>query len=430
MARRGHKEGGITKRYNRAGKFVGYQVQVRIPGGKRVTVGTVATMAEARQLAQQGLVALNQGRLTPSPRQTVGEYLAAWVDSVRPSIRPKTVVAYDLCARRVSTYIGNIRLDRLEPAHLQQCYTDLLSRGVSGRPLAARSVEQTHTVFHSALSHAVMLDLIPRNPADLVSAPRPKQTEMKTLTPEQARQLFEATEGNWDNALWVLMITAGPRLGEALGLMWSDIDLDGRTAIVRRSIQRQTGEGLIFVEPKSSASRRTLELTQFATEALRQHRVQQLEQRLLIGPRWQDSGMVFCSEIGTAVDPANVRRRFYRLRKQLSLPPVRLHDLRHTAATLHLQQGTHPRAVQALLGHSSWNLTMNTYSHVVKGMQREAADRLDALFSPASLVVGAEMPLTPCFAYGSNMDEEQILDRCPDATPGRRRDSCWLAVPH
>jgi integrase len=137
---------------------------------------------------------------------------------------------------------------------------------------------------------------------------------------------------------------------------------------------------LVFVEPKSSSSRRVIELSNVAVRALKDHRVRQVERRLLLGPTRIETGVVFPSDVGTPLDPRNVLRRLHQDLEENGLPKVRVPDLRHTAATLHLQQGTHPRAVQAMLGHGSWALTMNTYSHVTPMMQRDAADRMDALF--------------------------------------------------
>ncbi len=381
MARRPYHEGGINKRYSKDGKLLGYQVRVYTPDGKRTTLGTVKTEREAKRLVQRGAVAADEGRLVTSKRQKLGEYLDWWIEQARPSLREKSVVSYEVCLKRVKPHIGNIRLDQLKPAHIQDCYTKLLQSGTAGTPLSARSVEQTHTVLHGALRQAVRLDLIIRNPVDAVTAPRSKRSEMKTLTQEQCAQLFEATREDWLGALWVVLITAGPRIGEALGLRWSDVDLDAKKIEIRRALQRQKEKGLVFVEPKSSSSRRVIELSDFAVRALKDHRVRQVERRLLLGPNWIESNMVFTSDIGTPLDPRNVLRRLRQDLEENGLPRVRIHDLRHTAATLHLQQGTHPRAVQAMLGHGSWALTMNTYSHVTPMMQRDAARRMDALFA-------------------------------------------------
>ncbi len=170
------------------------------------------------------------------------------------------------------------------------------------------------------------------------------------------------------------------RRGEALGLRWTDVDLDTSTLKVRTSLQRVDGR-LQLVEPKTARSRRTIALPQSAIIALRHHRVRQLQERLLAGQRWHDTGMVFTTTIGTPLDPRNVYRHFQRALAEAGLPQKRFHDLRHTCATLLLAQGVHPRGVMDILGHSQIALTMDTYSHVIPALQREAAGRMDALLA-------------------------------------------------
>lgn len=170
------------------------------------------------------------------------------------------------------------------------------------------------------------------------------------------------------------------RQGEALGLRWDDVDLDAGTLTIRKSLQRVDGE-LQLVEPKTAKSRRTVALPDVAVSALRAHRVRQIEERLLAGSRWNDTGLVFTTTIGTGLDGRNVTRQFQKLLEDARLPRQRFHDLRHTCASLLLAQGVHPRVVMETLGHSQVRLTMDTYSHVIPQLQREAAGRIDAILS-------------------------------------------------
>jgi integrase len=179
------------------------------------------------------------------------------------------------------------------------------------------------------------------------------------------------------HALWVTLASTGLRIGEALGLTWDDINLDVRTLAVRRAIQRQPGRRLVFVEPKTAAARRKVKLTVTATEALRAHRTLQLAHRLELGGLWQVHKMVFAADFGTPLDPSNANHRFHRALERVGLPRVRVHDLRHTAATLMLTARIHPKVVQ----HSNITLTLDTYSHVLPSLQSEAADKLDEAFN-------------------------------------------------
>ncbi len=181
-------------------------------------------------------------------------------------------------------------------------------------------------------------------------------------------------------AWWGLAATGGLRLGESLGLAWGDVDLSARTLRVRRALQRFDGK-LRFVEPKSESSNRRVALPESAVVVLRRHRVRQQTERLLAGERWQDTGLVFTTTIGTPLDDRNVRKAFGELLGAAELPPMRIHDLRHTCASLLLAQGGHPRVVMETLGHSQISLTLDTYSHVMPTLERDAADRMDAVLT-------------------------------------------------
>jgi len=375
--KRGRHEGGITKRYARDGRLIGYQVQVRLPGGKRKTVGTAPSMKEARLLAQQAQVELSSGRLNGDRRQRLDDYLQAWIASKAPGLAVKSTESYDLNRRRVAPLIGAIRLDVLEPSYIQQAYADLSRHGLS--PL---SVRQVHRLLHAAMQDAVRLGLVPVNPLDAVTAPRAPYREMNTLSVDEVHELFRTTRNDWLHPLWVVLVTTGLRLGEALALRWEDIDLDRGSLSVHRALQRQNRQGLVIVDPKSASSRRTVELTQIAIDALRAHRKSWESRRDLLGADWRGTSTVFASDVGSPLDPTNVGHRFGKAVKVAGLRRVRVHDLRHTAATLALQQGVNPKVVQEMLGHSSIMLTLGTYSHVVQPIRREAVDRMNALFEP------------------------------------------------
>jgi integrase len=179
----------------------------------------------------------------------------------------------------------------------------------------------------------------------------------------------------------VLLATSGLRIGEALGLKWSDIDFGSRTLMVRRSLQRQEDGGLVFVQPKTRQSRRTVQLSSVAATALQEQRERQTFQRKTMATEWQENNLVFCTSLGTPLDRGRIHYNWAVALKKAELPRIRLHDLRHTAATLMLRQGVHPKVVQEMLGHSSISITLDIYSHVAPTMHRDAADRVDALFT-------------------------------------------------
>jgi integrase len=201
---------------------------------------------------------------------------------------------------------------------------------------------------------------------------------MKTLGEDQVRLLFEATQGSRLHALWVLLATTGLRLGEALGLTWPDIDFNRSSLTVRRALQRLPKRlgGVVLVEPKTDRSRRTVCLAPGTIAALSEHRHRQAEERLAPSERF-----VFTGATGRPLDASGVSGHFHRALAQAGLPNVRVHDLRHTAATHLLTRGVHPKVVQDLLGHSTISLTLDTYSHVSPGLHAQVADHMEVLFA-------------------------------------------------
>jgi integrase len=376
--RRGHNEGTIYERRDKDGRVFGYQSQLTLPGGKRRSFSG-KTKRDVQQKLNESRSALLHGRLTASRGQTLEVYLNGWLETVRHSIKPRTYEVYALNARRVGTHIGHVRLDALAPARVQYCYNALLAGGLS-----ARTVQQAHMVLHKALADAMRMDLVVRHVTEGTSVPRPHRKEMETLSCGQLSQLFEATRSDRFAALWVLLGTSGLRIGEALGLKWVDIDFAARTLIVRRALQRHEDGGLVFVEPKSKQSRRTVQLSSLACAALREHRERQAFERKTAEGEWHDHNLVFCTAFGTPLDRGLIHLNWIPALKKADLRRIRLHDLRHTAATLMLQEGVHPKVVQEMLGHSSISVTLDIYSHVAPSLHHEAADRMDAILGRQS----------------------------------------------
>jgi len=217
--------------------------------------------------------------------------------------------------------------------------------------------------------------LVARNVAALTDTPKVVRPEIRSFTPDEARRFINAVKGERLEALYLLTITLGMRRGEVLGLKWTDADFNALTIHVRAALQRVNGR-LELSETKTERSRRPLPLLDFVTKALRHQRTRQLEERLIAGSRWQDSGFVFTTRIGSPIDPANLLDDFKRILKKAALPDIRFHDLRHSAASLLLALNIHPRVVMELLGHQQISLTMDAYTHVVPSLFRDAVDKL------------------------------------------------------
>jgi integrase len=300
----------------------------------------------------------------------VGEYLDRWLrDSVQGSVRRSTYESYSRQARRyITPALGRVRLKALTPAHVQGLYREMQDRGLS-----ARTVEYTHAVLHRALKQAVRWRMVPRNVCDAVDVPQVRREEMHPLTPEQARRFLDAARGERLEVLYVVAVHAGLRPGELLALGWEDVDLDRGVLHVHRALS--DGE---FTTPKTKRSRRRIDLSAGSIAALKKHRKRQLEEQMKKAGLWKDHGLVFPSSVGTPLSHRNVVRSFKAVLKRAGLPAtIRLYDLRHTCATLLLCRNVHPKYVQELLGHASIAQTLDTYSHVLPGMNGGIGDAID-----------------------------------------------------
>jgi integrase len=228
-------------------------------------------------------------------------------------------------------------------------------------------------VLRRALKQAKRWGRVNRNVAEDVDPPRLKRDEIQPLDREQTRRLLEAAEGDRLHAFYVVAVTAGLRPGEMMALRWSDVDLEAGTLRVNRTLS--DGE---FATPKAPRSRRKIELSNTARAAIRAHRKRQLEEQMKKAGLWKDHGLVFPSTVGTPLSHRNVVRSFKALLKRAGLPTeTRLYDLRHTCAPLLLSSNVHPKYVQELLGHASISQTMDTYSHVLEGMNGGIGDAMD-----------------------------------------------------
>lgn len=391
-ARRGHGEGSVYQRHD--GRWVGV-IDCGWQGGRRVRkhiygrtqADIVNRMADGRKAAKDGMLILDE-------RQTVETFLHRWLeDCARRSVRPTTFRRYrDLVRSHIAPDLGKVPLARLNGQMIQRWLNDklggaALSRPRSGRPapggLAPRTVRHMHAVLRVALRQAVAWHLVPMNAALAVRPPSVPHFEVNPFTVDEARTFLDAVDGHRLEALFTVALACGLRQGEALGLRWQDVDVDGGTLRVSQQLQRIDGK-LTLGEPKSKRSRRTIALPDIVRRALRAHRTRQLEERLLAGSAWRDTGFVFTTGIGTPLDPRNAQTAFKAVLRQAGLRPQRFHDLRHAAATLLLAQGVLPRTVMEILGHSQISVTMDTYSHIFPELKQDAADRMNAALSPTT----------------------------------------------
>jgi integrase len=268
--------------------------------------------------------------------------------------------------------VGHHRLDRLQPEHLERLYAALAEKGLS-----PASILRAHRVLSRAVRVASQRGKVARNVATLVDPPAVKRPQRALpLSAAEAREVMSAAHSHRNAARWTVALAVGLRQSEALGLRWSDVDLDNGTLSVRRGLHRVRGQGLIYEEPKADRSRRTLALPAQLVDALRAHRAAQLEERITAGPLWQDHDLVFAQPNGRPIERKSDWRAWKTLLREAGVREIRLHDGRHTAATLLLAEGVHPRVVMEVLGHAQMRTTTDTYSHVLPALGRDAADRM------------------------------------------------------
>lgn len=305
---------------------------------------------------------------------TVGDWLEHWLENIAArKVRARTLESYQSTVRlHLRPGIGHHRLDRLQPEHLERLYGALADKGLS-----AASILRVHRVLSRALRVALQRGKVGRNVATLVDPPVVKRPETALpLTATEARRVIATAQAHRNAARWTVALAVGLRQSEALGLRWADVDLANGALSVRRGLHRVGGQGLVYEEPKADRSRRTVALPEQLVEALRAHRAAQLEERIAAGSLWQDHDLVFAQANGRPIERKSDWRAWKALLREADVREVRLHDGRHTAATLLLTEGVHPRVVMEVLGHAQMRTTTDTYSHVMPALGRDAAERM------------------------------------------------------
>ncbi len=342
------------------------------------------TIKGTRKDAEKKLTELlhehDTGTLIQPSKIHLKEYLERWLsDYVWLNLAPRTAEGYEhICNHHFIPSLGNMTLNGLKPEHLQHYYQEKQSGGLS-----AQTVRHHHTVLHKALQDALEWGLLARNPADAVSPPRAQGVEMQTWDEDDIASFLESARQTPYFALFHTAFFTGMRRSELLGLRWCDLVLLLCKISVTRSLHVLKGGKVVIRQPKSAKGKRSIDLSPLTVSVLREYREkQQLERTMLtLGKPLTDDDLVFSDIEGKPLLPNTVTHAWIKLVRRTGIKPIRLHDARHTHASLMLKQGTHPKIVQERLGHASIQITLDTYSHVAPGLQEAAAARFDQAFT-------------------------------------------------
>lgn len=377
MAKRANGEGYIGRRKDGSG-WGGYVTLGYGPDGKQVRrYFSAKTQAEAREKLQALVAERNAGNVSME-QLTVAQYLDRWLAHKQRDVKFNTFRSYEMTTRvHVKPRLGRVMLDKLTPLHVEQMVGGLLRDGHS--PKVALGCLK---LLRTALGQAVRWQLVGRNVAQAVKPPKHNAKDMHAWTPEEASRFLAAAQGHRLYALFYLALATGMRRGELLGLKWESVDLFNGTLKVQHNLIDRVSS-VTLETPKTKASRRTIALSADTVEVLRAHRHAQWLEQCRAGERWQEHGMVFPSDVGTLMFPANLTRTFRRLCAESRVPVIRLHDLRHTAASLLIRAHVPPKVVADRLGHTDPGFTLRVYAHVYEEQRRAAAIPLGELLAEA-----------------------------------------------
>jgi integrase len=370
---RGHNEGTYFKLPN--GKW---RAQVSL-NGKRLSK-TCTTATEAKAWIRETTGQIDKGLTIVGAKATVNELLDSWLAATKSSVRAKTYEARLQISRdHIRPYIGKYRVADLGPSKLQALYKRIETE------VGSRSAQMVHSILHAMFEYGLKLGVLPINPARATVKPRCKTREMSTLDAAQVSQLLTYLQGHPRGPLFFIAITTGMRQGELFGLKWADIDWLKKTIHIQRQAQKLPNRDWEFLEPKTKYAMRTIVIGDNAIAELRK----QLDRVTVMrrSKSWIENDLVFPNTVGLPLCKSTIDREFKKILSDAGLPNIRFHDLRHTAASLMLNNGVPLLVASRMLGHAAPSITLNVYGHLMPHAFQEVADLMDVIVSPIQVEV-------------------------------------------
>ena len=371
--------GNIREKKTKSGEI---RYQVTVEGGydeltgKRIRIfkNVKGSKREARSVMHRMITEMEQGMLTQKSNKKVGEWMDEWLETFLPNIEETTRVGYKTKIRcYIKPALGDIFLKALRTEHIQKMINDMIDKGLS-----PKNIRDTFNNINAAMKKAVKTKLISHNPCDAVELPKLKKYRATVYPPKMIHKLLDIAKGTEMYLPVFLLVMVGLRRGELLALRWTDIDFKNNVLKVRKNMVN--GEnGSIIKAPKSEAGVRDIQLGSDVMEILREARLEYMNDAFEYGTGFQNLNFVIHQKDGSPLKPDSMTQKWGRFLEMHNLPKIRLHDLRHSNATALIQAGVNARVVQQRLGHSDVNITLNTYTHVLPEMDKEAAEKLDAI---------------------------------------------------
>ena len=395
-ARRDRGDGSIRKRPN--GSFEGRFSYTDTNTGKRMEKSVYApTQSEVKRKLKELIKQIeNKGEnneyVKPS-NITLGDWMDTWMKEYKKnSVRPATYTSYHHSIEsHIKPALGDIELQKLRPDHIQTLLNDMARGSAVKTPLAPWTVLKAKNIISGALEQAIRNQIIPYNPAKAAVPPKLEQKDIRILTESEQKQFMEAVKGHRLEALYLLALATGMRRGEIMALSWDCVDWKNKQIAVKGSISRvkdpDTGiTALRYSEPKTKSGRRQVPILPNMIPVLQAHQRRQEAEKAEAGSAWNPHNLVFCSNVGTVIEPRRVCTTMNKITDAAELPRFTFHALRHTFATRMLEANVPAKVVQDVLGHADVTLTLNTYSHVIGSTAHEQMAKINGLFQSDDIV--------------------------------------------